>query len=238
MTDVKVMPTGELLLKVQPIAARVARTVARNFEGYVTAEDMQQDLLLWAYDHLDKVQEYLTPTDEDPKAKAGNAKLHTTFRRKARGWAHKAKADKLGYDVADVHFYSLRQLEELLPLAFDYECWLPEQSNDNMPTGKSDPALGNNRFALLADVKGAYEKCPDVDRTLLWARYVASPPAGIAELAESAGVSRATMTRRINRALTRMLDHLGGSRPEFGVHVGRKAMSNDEAQSLTRRDFD
>lgn len=238
MTDAEVMSTGDLLLKVQPIAARVARTVGRDFSEFVTVDDIQQDLLLWAYDHEDKVREYLTPTDEDEKAKAGTAKLHTTFRRKARGWAHKAKAEKLGYDVADLHFYSLAQLEELLPLAWHYENWLPEQNNDGTPTGKSDPALGNNRYALLADVKGAFKAIPDTERILLWARYCACPPASIAELAESASVSRATMTRRINRALGRMLDQLGGSRPEFGVHVGRKAMSNDEAQSLTRRDFD
>lgn len=229
-------PSREAMItEAHEIATRIGRSVGRDFSEYLEAGDLTGDLMLWSFDHEEKVREYLTPTEEDPTCKEGRRKLHTTFRRKARAWAHKAKADRLGYDVRDLHFYSLALLEELLPLAFDYEEWLPAVTVKEGSTTKTDPALGNNKAALLADVKIAYEGGTDDDKALLSVRYVSQPTASLDELAEEHGVSRTTMGRKVDRALARMLDRLGGSRPDFAGTEGRTAISNAEAQSLTHR---
>lgn len=210
------MTLDELIREVHPIANRVARTVAKQFTGYVEDVDLVQELMLWTLKHERKVREYLTPTDDDNKCVIGRRKLHTCYRRYARGVAHKIKAHNLGYDVGDVMFYSRALVEELLPRALDYENWLPTPSTGESRGGISTPATGNDHLALLIDVKNAYEKSSNTDRALLFERFVLCPPKDEITLADEASVSRQTINRRVQRALGRIVDRLGGSRPDWG----------------------
>ena len=205
----------DLLREVHPIANRVARSVARQFTGYLEAEDLIQDLMLWTLKHETKVREYLTPADEGDKCVIGRRKLHTAFRRHARAISYRNKAQVLGFDTGDLHFYSHAQIEELLPRALDYDNWMPGQSTEQSRGGKSTHATGNDHVALLADVKGAYEKASTADRDLLYRRFVTAPPVDEITLAAEVDVSRQTINRRVQQALGRMVDRLGGSRPDW-----------------------
>lgn len=205
-----------LIREAHPIANRIARTVVRHFSEYIERDDLTQELMLWTLEHADKVREYLTPTDDDPECKVGRRKLHTAYRRFARGVANKAKAARLGYDIGDLHFYSNAQVEELLPLALDYDAWLPGRTAEDVSRSGKSPSIRGDLTALLTDVKVAYEAASQVDRDLLFERFVASPPSDTLTLAYVAGISRQAMNARINRALGRMVDRLGGFRPDWG----------------------
>lgn len=229
------MTTTELLTEAQPIATRVARSVVRHFAGYIEAEDIVQDLVLWCLEHEDKAREYLEPTDDDPKCIVGRRKMHTTFRRRARGLANEAKAERLGYSVRDLHFYSAASIEELLPTAMNYTAWLPSGQAPEGPKAKSDPALGNDLLAMLCDIRGAYLSASMEDQELLGRRFLDTPPVDADRLALEYGVTRTTIDRRVDRALGRILWRLGGPRPTF---TGRNAITNRQAQRLTHEQME
>jgi DNA-directed RNA polymerase specialized sigma24 family protein len=236
-----VSETTELLKLAQPIAARVARTVGQQFTGYVESADLLQDLVLWTLEHESQVTGYLVPCEDQECGKdcaalrEGQRKCHTAFRRVARGIANEVKAERLGYRVEDLHFYSKALLEELLPVALaDAEEWWLDigGSQPEGPRPPSDPAEGNNRLAMLCDVKAAFLAGSDSDRTLLSEHYLEGIE--IATLASVYAVVELTIRRRLDRALGRMVERLGGTRPDFGAKPRREVLSNEAAQRLTR----
>ena len=96
---------------------------------------------------------------------------------------------------------------------FEYDLWSspPQQEGGERRRGGGDPAVGGNWVATLADVSRAFDTLPTEDQDLLRLRYDEQIPP--VELAARHGVSRPTIDRRVDRALTQLQDALGGAKP-------------------------
>jgi DNA-directed RNA polymerase specialized sigma24 family protein len=160
--------------------------------------------------------------------------LWSTLRRAGVAFCTREKAEITGYDVDDLYYYSTGQLRELLPLVMDRESWTQAGVVADMGkiTGTSDPAHGNSRLAMICDVRSALEACSDQDKELLWTAFglAVSEP----EHALSMGITEDAVRMRIVRALKRLQQRLGGPRPQMEYHGTRRALSNAQAQAVTR----
>jgi DNA-directed RNA polymerase specialized sigma24 family protein len=201
----------ELLEVLRPSATRVARDVGHKFKGYVQAEAVYRELVEWAFRNSERIAELVQ--DGRPY---GRRSLESMLDRVARGIAWRAKADQLGFSVHDLYWYSRASVQELLPMAFDYDDWTAQGhwfSRSGRGHAGGDPAALNNLVAQLCDVKAAFFAASQADQRLLYLRFVAgvSPD----ELANEHGVDTRTASRRINSALDRAVMRLGGARPWF-----------------------
>ena len=155
------------------------------------------------------------------------------------GWQESAfalheKAARTGYDFEDVYFYSTGLLRELIPQALDRTLWVePGVANE---TGKlsrtAKPEEGGNRVAMLCDVRSGLESGSEADKELLWTTFGLCMPED--EHAMVLGITVEALRTRIHRAVQRLQRRLGGPKPD-GPYVGtRRAISNAQAQAITR----
>jgi RNA polymerase sigma factor (sigma-70 family) len=230
------------------LADKIATTVHRKFP-MVDQEDLLQEGLMWAVAHPGRLEAYL----ENEDVKRGTAQIAGAMKNCCRDYARKQRADLRDGDLTDDIWYQLGVLKGtgrgskgrgLLHLVFDDQAWLnPEKpEGDQVRRSGADPAEGNNWLATLSDVKRAIELIPAGDRWYIECHYqfgqtyetiggLCSPP-----------VSRETVSKRIDRAIKKVQDILGGPRPRKDPEepgwdneiVGtRHAISNAHARALT-----
>lgn len=204
------MNLDQLLDAAEPIVRQAARQVEQRFHGYVDMDDLCQELRLWCFEHEAKLSEWLD--SDDPKdVKHGSKKLMISLSREAERTARKERAVMLGYKPEDEWFANKGVLQELLPVVISggydgYEVTPKEL----VQGGRSDPAEGNGRLALLSDVKAAWEAHPS---PLLERIYGSDTPVSRQELADEYGISTVTLSKRENHALDMMIRFLGGATP-------------------------
>jgi DNA-directed RNA polymerase specialized sigma24 family protein len=206
---------------------QIATETKRQFP-MVEREDIVQELWLWIAGHQEKVEKWAG------EGKNGERRLATSLRRRGRSYAVHEKAAITGYDVGDNYWYSTGQLREILPMALDREVWAdpgvaPETGKLSRTTA---PSEGNNRLAMLCDVRSGLEAGSAVDKELLWTHFGLGLDKD--EHALVLGVTVETLEKRLQRAVQRLQKRLGGPKPD-GLYVGsRRAISNAQAQALTR----
>lgn len=203
---------------------KVASSVKKQFPQ-VDREDIRQEIWIWALEKDDKVSDYLDG------GKAGRRMLWSALRRAGVSYAAVEKARVLGYDPADQFHYSVGQLRELLPLALDRDSWVMASNGSQERTAlTSDPAHGNNRLAMICDVRSALEACSEEDKHLLWTAFGLSMDD--VDHANVEGITTDALRSRVNRALRRLQKHLGGPKP--APYTGRRAISNAQAYVITK----
>jgi RNA polymerase sigma factor (sigma-70 family) len=222
----------------QPLLLQAAREVARQFAGYVSLEDMQQEALLWALSNPRKVSEYIG--DEDKKQ--GSRMLYASVRNRLRWVAVREKAARVGYSPADLAWYSVEQIEkELLPCVFDPEKWAspPKDGEDLGVRSTADPAHGNGWMAMLADVADAMGKLPYETRRMLELKF--REDWSQRAIAGWFGIAESSVSERLDRAYRKIHQLLGGDRPEYEedeIRIGRRAvLSNAAAQAITGAEY-
>lgn len=164
--------------------------------------------------------------------------LWSSLRRAGAAYCTKEKAQITGYDVEDLFYYSTGQIRELLPIVMDRESWVQTGvvSDLGKITGTGDPALGNNRLAMICDVRSALEAGSESDKSLLWTAFGLSLDEE--EHGLSLGISADALRMRVVRALQRLQRRLGGPRPVENPAGHRRALSNAQAQAITRNQED
>lgn len=218
---------GVAVIEYRDMVQQIATQVKRQFH-MVERDDIVQELWLWLAEHTERVEEYAS------RGKHGERQLATALRRAGRAFAIKEKAAIVGYDLDDLYWYSTAQLRELLPLVMDRSLWV--ETGVPAETGRvsstSDPAHGNNRLAILCDIRASLETCSERDKLLLWTHFGLGMEED--EHALTLGITTETLRKRVTRALQRLQRALGGPRPDQ-VYVGtRRALSNAQAQAITR----
>jgi RNA polymerase sigma factor (sigma-70 family) len=83
--------------------------------------------------------------------------------------------------------------------------------NDGTPRKQSTPAEGGNLLAILIDIKKAYLKLNQEDKTILQMRYYDNYT--LQQVAQYLECATSTAERRSNSALRRLQDRLGGETP-------------------------
>lgn len=235
------------------LAETTARAVQRKYP-MVDVESLSQEALMWGVQHPRTLQGYLDDEDE----KRCTRQIVGAMKNVCRDYAIGVRAQQRGDEkLIDDHFYSLGSLKGagrsvskrgLLHHVFDDESWLsPEKSTDNGPRPKRDPSEGNNWLATLADVSSALARLPKPDRDLIEAHFKnESTYEEIGRMLRPT-VSRETVSKRMDRAVRKLQEILGGGKPrkdpeepgwENGLVGTRRAVTNAAARAMTDHAYD
>lgn len=236
-------------------AETVARTVRRSYP-MVDTDDLVQEALMWAVAHPGKLKEYVGDEDEQ----RGTRMLMGAFKNAAREYAVRQRALARGDEaLIDDQWYSLDVLKGtgklagkrgLLHHVFDVNSWTNPEKPEGESRGRRDPAHGNDWLATLADVSAALDKLRRQNPAaaeLIEAHYHWGATYEQIGLGLEPPVSRETVSKRIDRAIKKVQEILGGPRPkrepeedgwENGIVGTRRAISNAHARAITGADYE
>lgn len=238
------------------LAENVAHGVHRSFP-MVDVEDLLQEALMWAVAHPGTLLRYLQHESDDQCARM----ITGAMKNSAKGYAIRVRAAGRGdHLLEDDYFYPLGALKGtgrlagkrgLLHHVYDDESWTnPEKPEADTPRTKRDPAEGNGWLATLADVSSALDKLrrenPDA-ADLIEAHYRNGRTYEHIGATLRPPVSRETVSKRMDRAIKKIQEILGGSKPkkdpeepgwENGLVGTRRAISNSAARAITDHGYD
>jgi len=192
------------------IAVTVARKVHRRYHTYFDMQDVTQELMVWILRRQDKIKEWLDHPKESDEYKMGVRKLGKTLTRNADKYCRRMKAQKLGYEVRDEQYYSPISLSELLPFVWSDVVETRDASKPKV-SGGGNPAEGGNYVIQLFDIRRALKKLDPQDKLVLQMKFFEQ--LNYQEIAQTFGVSDSTAHRKVDGALRRLNNHLGGQTP-------------------------
>jgi len=199
------------------IAPGVARAIHSRYKAYVERDDVMQECLSWALTRHSWIAEQLLEADDPDKRKHAESRIAWQMRRAAERYSRREKATKSGYQITDEAYYQGYTLGQLLPyvIASVVDGTVLEQIQDmiqdGQPRGSSSPSEGGNLLANLIDIKIGYNKLEAEDKILLRIRYLDSFT--LQQIANHYQCSVSTADRRIDGAMRRLQDLLGGVSP-------------------------
>jgi DNA-directed RNA polymerase specialized sigma24 family protein len=213
-----------------PLVERAAANTAFKWPSYVTAEDVAQELWIWAYSRQNSIETAMRDGDWE-------AKVYSTMLKAASEAASKEDRATNGYSKDDTYVYSKAVIETLLDSAFTYEDW---QSfgvfGDGQPSAKGQVNETGDVVAMLSDVKAALAEVKKEYREVLFLRHAE-------QLTDEAIGARIGMTRtgannRHTRAINAVRDVLGriniaDLRQDAGDRY--EVMGNAQANAITDR---
>jgi hypothetical protein len=228
----------DLLTELSPMVEGIASEFGRSNRVYgAETADFSQELYLWIVKNENKVRTWLDP--EDP----AHGLLVVSLKNVAKAYAVGVKAQALGYERDDLHWYNKGELKALLPLMFNDDAWHePPQSEGRSAKA---PSEGGNWIATLADVAQAYSKLDAKDQRLL--RWFHKDDRSNQDLADDEGVTHQSMSERHDRAIGRLLRILGGTVPTPMREArseprdpwkGRRSVTNSTARSYQGAIYD
>lgn len=198
------------------LAPSVANTIYRRYRQWVEKEDVVQECYAWAMARADHYAALLS--EENTIQRTINEKrIAWQMRRHAERYARKEKAKKSGYLIGDESFYDTVLLGQLLPhvIASVVDGTVLEQAqemiNDGQPRKPSAPAEGGNLLAILIDIKKAYLALDVADKDILIKRYHENLT--LEEMGEYLGCATSTADRRVQNAIRKLQNILGGESP-------------------------
>jgi DNA-directed RNA polymerase specialized sigma24 family protein len=191
------------------VVASSANTIARDFRGFVSADDLAQEMWIWVLKHRNKVEEWLVREDKIERAK-GHKALFKTLLRHGHVYARKEKAKTSGYHPRDEYFYTKPLVISLIEAIYNEGVFQVNIVDDTPRKSKLD-SEGNDLLAMLSDVQVAIASLEENQQALISSvyGYGISP----SEIAEHEGVTRQAVDNRVNRALERIIKELGGEYP-------------------------
>lgn len=214
------MTNGEMMSRaeehVQDLVRASAYAIHRRFSGYVDLEDLVQELQIYVLQRpqlLTDLEAAYTVSKDETKWVA--RKLMARFRRHIEKISRREKAAKLGYQMGDEFFYDTALIATLLPVALQFETQgavLVNQIDDGTPRKPPVPSEGGNVLGMVIDVRAAYELITEDEQLLLEQRY-GKDPLILSDIAVAWNVSDSTIDRRIQVALRKLIDNLGGPSP-------------------------
>ena len=199
------------------IAPGVARAIHSRYKAYVEREDIVQECLSWALTRHSWIADQLLDATDPDKRKHAESRIAWQMRRAAERYSRREKATKSGYQITDEAYYQGYTLGQLLPyvIASVVDGTVLEQIQDmiqdGQPRGSSSPSEGGNLLANLLDIKIGYTKLEAEDKILLRIRYLDSFT--LQQIANHYQCSVSTADRRIDAAMRRLQDKLGGVSP-------------------------
>ena len=107
-------------------------------------------------------------------------------------------------------YYSPITLSELLPFVWSDVVDTKRQDGEKV-SGAGNPAEGGNYVIQLFDIRRALQRLNEMDRDVLELKFFQQLT--FAEIAEELGVSDTTAHRKVDGALRRLNNHLGGQSP-------------------------
>jgi RNA polymerase sigma factor (sigma-70 family) len=194
----------------------VSYVISRKFKNWIDPEDIKQECYLWAIGRGQQFTDLLNEPDYNKRIH-NEKRIAYQMQRMAERFARKEKARKAGYKTTDEAFYDTSTIAQLIPfvIASIVEGTVLEQAqemiNDGTPRKQSTPAEGGNLLAILIDIKKAYLKLGQEDKTILQMRYYDNYT--LQQIAQYLECATSTADRRCISALRKLQDKLGGQTP-------------------------
>jgi len=194
----------------------VVYTIHNKFKNWVEKEDLKQECYLWAIGRGDQFNQLLDEPNPT-KREQNERRIAWQMRRMAERFARKEKAKRSGYKTSDEVFYDTSIIAQLVPfvIASIVEGYVLEQAqemiNDGTPRKQANPAEGGNLLTILIDIKKAYLKIEQEDKTILQMRYYDNYT--LQQIAQYLECAVSTADRRCNSALRKLQNRLGGETP-------------------------
>ena len=208
--------------------ARAAKRVTVVNRRYVEHADVLSELYVWVAKHEKYVLEWRE------QGQHGDNKLNVALYRAGHEYASRERARRTGAKMGDFFWYTPAVVEDLLPDVWEYSSWQgSNQVETDMPRGKSRPGEGGNRQAMMIDLAYAITTLSPDEQRILRDRFYVYPHRSTEELAHMWELTADGFRKRVDRAIGRIVERLGGEPPFW--QGGRRAKSNAAAQSETRR---
>ena len=242
--------TQEQYLFLYGRAEMVAYSISRDFP-MVEAEDLIQEALMWAVAHPNKVATWMEHDE-------GAGRIAVAMKNACKDYAVAQRANQRGDEAQiDDAWYTLDMLKGtgrsvgkrgLLHLVYDDQAWTNPEKVETESRTKRDPAEGNNWLATLADVSSALDKLARSDpkaHALLVLHFKQGYTYEQIGEALEPPVARMTVGRRMDRAVKKVQELLGGPRPhkdpaEEGWQDGpgtRYVITNAAARAITDNSY-
>lgn len=194
------------------LARQGAVSAFRSARGLVSLSDLVAEANLWMIEHYDKVELWREQGGH------GSNKLRRACRQRCLTIVARERRLKSKLEHGDLYYYTPATIRDILPDIFDVIDWV---SGSAAPTSdevkrQSRPSEGNNRIAMIADVRQAFYGLPLADRQLLEDLY-GPTPLTFQVVAATLDVHERTVRRREDRAIEKMIERLGGEPPHYHV---------------------
>lgn len=189
------------------IAKQGAMSAARSGRGIVDPGDLVSEAHLWIVEHMDKVIAWRE------QGRHGQNKLRHACRQRCLTIIARERRNRSGLEPGDVFYYTPALLREILPNIWDPDDWASGQATVTQERqGPSRPAEGNNRLAMIVDVRAAYHSLAAREKNLLADLY---RDGGLSHevVAIAHECTERTVRRREERALDKLVERLGGEAP-------------------------
>jgi len=201
---------SDWLSEATDIASQVARIVHRKYHTYFDVSDVRQELLVWIVRREEKVRSWLDHTEGEEQYRGGVRQLGKTLTRHADKYCRRRKAQQLGYQLDDEAYYTPISLSELLPFVWSDVVETRDASKPRV-SGGGNPAEGGNYVIQLFDIRKALEKLDPQDKVILQMKFFEQFT--FDEIATTLGISDSTAHRKVDGALRRLNNNLGGQSP-------------------------
>jgi hypothetical protein len=150
--------TYEEIVKVY--SQKVARYVVRRYHTYgVELDDVQQEIELWLFLNEEKVRRWL---DNEPQQ---TTRIYRSMLDAATKYAEREKAQKVGYSVVDVYWYTHNNITNLMPHVLN-----PDFTEENGRIGELITMVLDVRRVLTPDLIEWFHHHDSEDR--LWRSQV------------------------------------------------------------------
>ncbi len=189
------------------IAKQGALSAYRSGRGIISAEDLVGEANLWLVKHVDKVRLWRD------QGRHGQNKLRNACRQRCLTIIANERKKQSGLQPGDIFYYTAVMIRELLPDIWDEDDWTNSSSGSGEEIrSPSRPAEGNNRLAMVADIRSAFFTLSKKDQAFLEDFY---RDGGVSAdvLAASLEVTERTVRRRDDRIMEKMVERLGGEPP-------------------------
>jgi DNA-directed RNA polymerase specialized sigma24 family protein len=172
----------------------------------VEYNDLVAESNLWIVENYEKVEQWRE------EGRHGQNKLRNACKQKCLSVVARERKRRSNLQPGDVFYYTPQMIREILPNIWDVDDWA---SGETVTTGEvrspSRPSEGNNRLAMIADVRAAFFNLKNPDQEVLYALF--RDNLTFEQAAELFEVTERTVRRREERVLDRMVERLGGEPP-------------------------
>lgn len=189
------------------LVTRIANDYNRKYK-MVSKEDIKQQLWLWFIEHPHKVKQWSEMEDHKETTKL----FARSLRNAAHDYCQKEKAQSAGFSIEDNFYYQRDMVEILLPSVISGD-WTAATSADinTGVKGSKAPAEGGNWMVYLIDIDNAYKKIPTHYQDVLNFRYGDNLLGN--DLSAVLNCSPDAARKRVDKALRKLIQELGGFRP-------------------------
>jgi hypothetical protein len=189
------------------LASQGAKSAFRSGRGLVEYNDLVSEAHLWIVENYEKVEQW---RDE---GRHGQNKLRNACRQRCLTVIARERRKRSNLQPGDVFYYTPQMIREILPNIWDEDDWVTgQQVGGGEIRTPSRPAEGNNRLAMIVDVRTAFFNLNNNDQNLLSDMYKdGGLPLDV--VATQWEVTERTIKRREERVLDKMVERLGGEPP-------------------------